>query len=158
MPKIKNIIIFVVIAGALIFAYIYFVQPSFTGQNTDLVSQSSTSSDLGSTTNASTGDTSAVAGNFLTLLLGVKTIQLNTDIFSDPAFLSLHDSSIVLVPDTAIGRANPFAQFGAENVATTPSTTPPPTTTGTSSSTLSIPVVPATGTSTSSKTTTSSKP
>ena len=49
--------------------------------------------------------------DFLNLFSGIKNIKLNDAIFSDPAFNSLRDSSIVLVPDGTEGRPNPFAQF-----------------------------------------------
>jgi len=149
MPKIRNILIFVAIAGVLVFAYIFFVKKPSSSQTPDLVSSTQSS------TPSATTDTSASAttANFLTLLSGVKDIELNTDIFSDPAFISLHDSSIVLVPDTTTGRPNPFAQFGAEDIAGASGTTPvaitPGSSTGgsTASTTpLSIPVVPKTST------------
>jgi hypothetical protein len=70
------------------------------------------------------GGTDLVAQDFLTLLLNVKNIKLDDSIFSDPAFNSLHDSSIVLVPDVTTGRPNPFAKFGAENIVTSPPATP----------------------------------
>ena len=60
--------------------------------------------------------TSLVARDFLTLLLNVKNIKLNDAVFSDPAFINLHDTPINLIPDGTEGRPNPFAQFGAENI------------------------------------------
>lgn len=158
MPKIRNIIIFVAIAGALILAYIFIIKPSSSNPTTDLVS-TSTSGGINPVTslpdlvaNTGTSGTSPVAGNFLTLLLNVKTIQLNTDIFSDPAFTSLHDSSIVLTPDAVTGRANPFAQFGTEDTtipASSPTTISPTTpasitTVAPPATPLSIPVIPPT--------------
>jgi hypothetical protein len=77
-----------------------------------------------------------VAKDFFALLLNVKNIKLDDAILSDPAFLSLRDSSIVLVPDGNEGRPNPFAKFGNDAVVipTTPvapsspvSPTPPST-------------------------------
>jgi hypothetical protein len=126
MPKIRNIIIFVAIAGVLILVYVFFIKPSSSSNQANLVSSSGTTTSTATGSGTDTGTqnaTSSIAGNFLTLLLSVKTIQLNTDIFSDPAFTSLHDSSIVLVPDATTGRPDPFAQFGAEDVATPTSST-----------------------------------
>ena len=122
MPKLKNILIFGAILVVLVLAYIFFVKSPSSSDQASLVSSSGTTNSPG-TDAGTTNSTSLVAGNFLSLLLSVKTIQLNTDIFSDPAFASLHDSSIVLVPDATTGRPNPFAQFGAENVVV-PTTTP----------------------------------
>ena len=114
MPKIRNIIIFVIIAAILVFVYIFFIKSP--GEQANLVSSPS-----GTTLpninggvagpNAQNGNSTAT-GDFLTLLLNVKNIKLNDSVFSDPAFNSLHDSSIVLIPDGTEGRPNPFAQFG----------------------------------------------
>lgn len=57
-------------------------------------------------------DTSAIAGDFLNLLLNVKNIRLDDSILRDPSFNNLRDSSITLIPDGNEGRPNPFAQFG----------------------------------------------
>ena len=54
--------------------------------------------------------------DFLSLLLNVKSIKLDSTIFDDPAFLSLYDSSITLTPDGTEGRVNPFAPLGADVV------------------------------------------
>ena len=139
-PKIRNIIIFVAIAAIFVFIYIFFFQSSSSSQPS-LVSSSSTS---GSPTNPATGEATLGTQYFLTLLLNVKTLKLDDSIFSDPAFASLHDSSITLTPDATTGRPNPFAQFGTDvtlppggiplpiltppTPATTPVTTPPSTT------------------------------
>ena len=53
--------------------------------------------------------------DFLPMLLSVKTIRLDDSIFSDPAFMSLVDGSIELIPEGNEGRPNPFAPLGAEN-------------------------------------------
>lgn len=113
MPKIKNIIIFIAIA--LIFFLIYlFLKPS--GEQARLVSSGAdtTLPNIdGSTVNTSTLNTnSELAKDFLVIFSNIKDIKLNDAIFSDPAFSSLHDSSIVLTPDGTEGRPNPFAPFG----------------------------------------------
>lgn len=82
----------------------------------------------GSTVNTSAlNKDSLITKDFLALFSSIKNIKLNDAIFSDPAFISLHDSSIILTPDGTEGRPNPFAQFG--NDATMPvqpaSSTPP---------------------------------
>ena len=115
MPKIKNIIIFIVIAIVIVFIFFYFTKASSADQ-ANLVSSGSTA-----TTNVtgSGTDGNSIAQSFLTLLLSVKTIKLDVSIFSDPAFSSLHDSSISLTPDAVTGKPNPFAQFGAAENALT---------------------------------------
>jgi hypothetical protein len=127
MPKIRNIIIFIAIAVALILIYVFFVKPSSDNQ-AGLVSSTPITTQTG-TNNAGVAvvpnGTPLAAGDFLALLLNVKSIKLNDAIFSDPAFNGLHDSSITLVPDVTTGRPNPFAQFGNDTVQTTTTTTTP---------------------------------
>jgi hypothetical protein len=141
MPKIRNIIIFTAIAVALILVYIFFIKPS-SGNQASLVSSTSTLPNTNTGTGAVSNETSLATEDFLTLLLNTQSIKLNDSIFSDPAFSSLHDSTIVLVPDATTGRPNPFAQFGSNLVPvgpvnpivtpiTTPATTPVPVKTST---------------------------
>jgi len=117
-PKIKNIIIFVIIAAVFILIYIFFIKPS-PDQASLVPSPLGTSlpnvNDSGADTNIPSGN-SLVPKNFLTLLLNVKNIKLNDAILSDPVFNSLRDSSIVLTPDGTEGRPNPFAQFGNDSI------------------------------------------
>lgn len=108
MPKIKNIIIFATIAVIFILIYVFFIKSS---PDAGLISSSSSSVVL----NIATADkNSSVAKDFLSLLLSVKNIKLDDAIFSDNAFSSLRDSSIVLTPDGNEGRPNPFAPFGTD--------------------------------------------
>ncbi|MSU44708.1 hypothetical protein EXS45_00795 [Candidatus Nomurabacteria bacterium] len=112
MPTIKNIIIFIVIAIIFVLIYVYFIK-----KDTDTATLVSSVTPLVT----SSGDTlaiednSAVAQEFLTLLLSVKSIKLDDAIFSDNAFISLYDSSITLIPDGNEGRINPFAPLGTDN-------------------------------------------
>mgnify|MGYP001570577003 CR=1 FL=1 len=118
MPKIKNIIIFTAIAAAFILIYIFFIKPS--PEQASLVS--SEASAILPNIDGSVADTSIsnknslIAKDFLALFSNIKNIKLNDAIFSDPAFVSLHDSSITLTPDGTEGRPNPFAQFGNDAV------------------------------------------
>jgi len=126
MSKIKNIIIFTVIAVVLILIYIFFIKPSPEEQN--LVS----SSNINTTTLVDTStinQNSLIAQDLLSVLLGVKNIKLDDTIFSDVAFLNLHDSSILLAPLGNEGRSNPFAPIGFEAVVAPviPVVIPPPT-------------------------------
>jgi hypothetical protein len=151
-PKIRNIIIFVVIAAILVLIYIFFIKPSPDQGN--LVSSPSTTTlpDVNGTPAPASTTNTALLGtqDFLTLLLNVKNIKLDDAIFADPAFGILHDSSIVLVPDATTGRPNPFAQFGndvaptvpATNTPTAPVVTPPAQTTPTI--TPPVPITPIT--------------
>src|SRR6185369_8804927 len=123
MPKIRNIIIFVSIAVVLFLIYFFFIrQPS---EPAGLVVTSPTPTTTGTAPLAGdNGATPFIAKDFLTLLLNVKTIKLDDSIYANPAFASLHDSSIILVPDGTEGRPNPFAQFGADTNFVPPAGTP----------------------------------
>ncbi|MFZ3011469.1 MAG: hypothetical protein WA060_00490 [Minisyncoccia bacterium] len=117
MPKIKNIIIFTAIAATFVLGYVFFLRPSPDEEN--LVSLPATTlPDINNSTDTVSGSVGAplVAKDFLSLLLNVKNIKLNDQILSDPAFLSLRDSSITLEPDGNEGRPNPFAKFGNDSV------------------------------------------
>ena len=106
--------------------YVFFVKR--TPDTATLIS--STPSSLVS--NAATPDkNSLITKDFLTLLLSVRNIKLNDAIFSDNAFNSLRDSSIMLTPDGNEGRINPFAPLGTDYVVP-PANTESPSTTGTS--------------------------
>ena len=123
-PKIKNIIIFLGIAVVLVSAYLFFVRKT---DNSNLTSTTTSSASSPASSSAATAtDNSPVGKDFLTLLLSVKNIKLNDAIFSDIAFTSLRDGSIVLVPEDNQGRPNPFAPLGAEGIA--PTNLPPATT------------------------------
>ena len=124
-PKIRNIIIFVIIAAIFVLIYIFFIKSS-PDQSSLVLSPSNPSLPGVNSSGASANvpsSTSLVAKDFLSLLLNVKNIKLDDTIFSDPAFNKLRDSSIVLTPDGTEGRPNPFAQFG-NNSAPTPITNP----------------------------------
>ena len=129
LPKIKNIIIFTIVAIIIILVYIFF----FSGGE-DQSSLISSSPSLPVTTNTNTDSVGinldsqaddALSQSFLSLLLGVQSITLNDSIFKPgSAFFSLYDSSIILVPDGTEGRANPFAPIGSDPTLVTPSSAP----------------------------------
>jgi len=110
MPKIRNIIIFIVIGVALVLVYIFFIKPSDQSETPSLVSSSSSAV----TNTAVLADNSAVAQEFLTLLLSVRSIKLNDAIFSDKAFDALLETPVNLVQDGTEGRPNPFAPLGSD--------------------------------------------
>lgn len=110
--KIKNIIIFAVII--IIFILIYFFYIRKTPNEVGLVSSPNSA---GSTLpNSNTlNQNSSIAKDFLSLLLNVKSIKLDSSILEDGAFTALSDSSIILTPDGTEGRPNPFAPLGTDN-------------------------------------------
>lgn len=76
----------------------------------------------------------AVVGqDLLAALALLKTIQLDTSIFSDPLFKSLSDWG-KKIPPQPVGRRNPFAPFGAKpsSPAAKPASTPVSTSVSTS--------------------------
>jgi len=114
--KIKNIIIFSVITVFLILVYIFLIKKTPEEQN--LVSSSPLNTVV-SDTNTLNQDP-AISKNLLSILLSVKSIKLDDSIFSNKAFVNLHDSSILLIPTGNEGRLNPFAPIGYDIVPTLP--------------------------------------
>src|SRR3989338_5104033 len=113
--KIKNIIIFVVIAAVLALAYFLFIRG--TSDEAPLVSSTPDSALPGApTADNTTEENAGVAADFLALLLNVKNIKLDDTVLSDIVFAHLRDSTINLDRDTDEGRPNPFAPFGAEGI------------------------------------------
>ena len=115
MPKIRNIIIFVAILAIFALIYVYFLKPDSAEEGT-LISapQPAVPGGTAPVAGANTPSVQLGASDFLTLLLNVKNIKLEDAIFADPAFQSLQDSSIILVPDGNEGRPNPFAPLGQD--------------------------------------------
>lgn len=113
-PKIRNIILFGGIGLLLVFVYFYFIK-SEPDPATSLVVSPATGLPSPSAGAGEPGVASAITAEFLSILLNIKSIKLDDSIFNDPAFLSLTDSSIVLVQDSTEGRPNPFAPIGSDS-------------------------------------------
>ncbi len=118
VPKTKNIILFVAIAVLLTLIYVFFFKRTPVEENLISSSPLSTFSDTASETTSPRasvpGPGSALTGNFLSVLLSIKSVELDDAIFTDRAFVSLRDSSILLIPTGDEGRPNPFAPIGYE--------------------------------------------
>lgn len=112
-PKTKNIIILVGVAVVLILIYIFFIKKG-PAPDTSLTSSTGTSIPSNDST---LNETLNIDTNFVSVLLNVKNLKLDSSIFTDPAFLALRDGSITLVQDGTQGRPNPFAPIGSETVA-----------------------------------------
>ncbi len=110
--QIRNIIIFVGIG--LVFVFIYFTFIKGNGGEVPVLVGTGAPVATTSKTNTTPQKEAEIAKDFLTLLLNVKNITLNDAIFSDVAFTSLRDSSILLIPDGNEGRPNPFAPIGTD--------------------------------------------
>lgn len=128
--KIKTIIIIVIVAIVLVLIYIFFIKKAPEA----MLTNSSGAPMTGSTTTSTDTnlETAQIGQDFVSLLLSVKSIKLDDSIFKNEAFISLKDSSILLVPTKNEGRPNPFAPIGSEVIIIPtlppPPTTPPPTT------------------------------
>src|SRR3989344_2490379 len=119
MAKTKNIIILAIIAAVLILVYVFFVRTSSDTAALIFSSSGSAVSDV------MEGGNSSINRDFLTLLLSVKNIKLDDTIFSDEAFSSLRDSSIILTPSGNEGRPNPFAPLGTDIITSAPEAVAP---------------------------------
>ena len=61
------------------------------------------------TLQATGGDATGLVGTqVLSLLNQIRTLRIDSALFKDPAYLSLHDFSVT-IPQQNVGRANPFA-------------------------------------------------
>ncbi len=70
----------------------------------------------------------AVVGDFLSVLLNVTNINIDSSIFTDPAFKKLRDSTIVISQEGNQGRPNPFAPIGVDVIPPAASAVPPAST------------------------------
>lgn len=117
MPKIKNIIIFLVIGGIFTSIYFFYMKSRSGGGDKSAIVSTSSAPVAPFPGKQDEAAGKEVAQDFINLLLSVQTIQLNDAIFTDEAFQSLDGSnSITLVPDGNEGRPNPFAKFGADSI------------------------------------------
>lgn len=91
-PRTKKISVIIGVIVLLGLAYFYFQGGS------------SATSDSLLQTNGAVGVGSAE----LALLNQMKSIRIDTTLFSDPAYVSLVDNSVAITPE-AVGRPNPFA-------------------------------------------------
>lgn len=57
------------------------------------------------------GSVDADTKNILSILLALRSVKLDSSIFSNPAYISLKDFSTEIVPEP-IGRPDPFAPLG----------------------------------------------
>lgn len=119
---IKTILILIVLAGIGYGIYFYFskqnaVTPVLNTASAPIAPVANTSNNVNSTTNT---NPTMSEQDFLTILLSVRKINLNEEIFKEPAFETLKNSTIELVPDGNEGRPNPFAPIGTDPIVSTP--------------------------------------
>jgi len=106
--KIKNIMasILTIIALAILFSY-FFNQSAVPESTSSLESQSGTSSSLGTTGNKEFKDETS----YLSTLLSLNKITIDSSLFSNASFKSLKDNTVEIVGDGLVGRSNPFLPF-----------------------------------------------
>lgn len=116
IKKLRPILIFAGVIILAMIAYSFFKKLAPASSGSTLATTSSVQ-DMG------TNDV-AVGGEFVTMLLNLRTISLDDSILHSPTFTGLKDFSIVLTQLGNQGRPNPFAPFGVE--ATSPTNTNSP--------------------------------
>jgi hypothetical protein len=114
-PTIKNILIGVVVAGALAGGYFFFIKKA-----PEEAVLSSSSGDPAVSGGNTTAMNSEISKDFISLLLSVRSIKLDDSILKDQSFLNLKDTTITIVQTDPEGRPNPFAPIGAENIVIQP--------------------------------------
>jgi len=108
-PKLKKIIITVVVLGILFFAYNLF----FGGQKEDKNVLISGSNGLGVTRNVA--ETQALGKQITQALVQIDSLNLDRSIFENSVFKTLMDRSESISPEP-VGRKNPFAPLSDTSV------------------------------------------
>lgn len=124
MSKIRNIIIFLIILGIVIFAWNSFSSKDVPSDQLLTVENGSTDVLAGETIPGSPND---VGQSFLDTLLSLRTIKLDRSLLDRDSFKSLRDFTKELVQQNNQGRPNPFAPIGVD-VEVQPSASPTPET------------------------------
>jgi hypothetical protein len=109
--KATVIIIALVLIGLMVFGYISFTKKEAPASGSPLQSSSQTGGVMAAQSLGPDGD---VGDKFLALLLNMRTIKFNQEIFASPSFMVLKDFSTVLIPEGNEGRPNPFAPVGQD--------------------------------------------
>jgi hypothetical protein len=113
----KNIKTILIVVGALIAAVV--VYSVFFSNKTDesggtLIS-GNTSQPVDSSNQAAVSGVN-ISQEFVSLLLNLKKLNLDTSLFQDPVFQSLKDKTISFEDPGGQGRPNPFAPIGSDFV------------------------------------------
>ena len=110
---IKNIIIGLLVAVALLVAY-SFLNPQEQGTSSPLNSGNLSSA---FTNSLSVDDSEVQLANteILKILGSIQNIELRDDIFSNPVFRDLRDTRFSIPKPTSVGRPNPFLPIGFDD-------------------------------------------
>jgi hypothetical protein len=102
----KTVIITVVVLALLVIGYFYY---------------NGTPSSSGSLLQTAPDASQAIGSQVLGLLNQIQSLKIDTTLFMDPAYLTLHDFTIA-IPVLNVGRPNPFAPLPGESTNKTPAT------------------------------------
>ncbi|MBP6904608.1 MAG: hypothetical protein KBB91_00940 [Candidatus Pacebacteria bacterium] len=113
--KLKTILVLVVVVVVIGIGANYFLQKRGTTPTVTTTGPLSSSSKAAGVTTSTTGTSTAVTSEFSNLLSTIKSISIDTTIFSDPSYRSLRDYPVALGTEM-VGRPNPFAPVGYDAV------------------------------------------
>ena len=97
----KSILIIIAIVVLALIAYFYFSGNSSTNTQSNL-------------TETQSANTAVVGARVLNLLRQIKSLKIDTSLFTDRAYLNLLDYSVE-IPEVPVGRPNPFAPLPGES-------------------------------------------
>ncbi len=101
LKKYKSIILFLLVVVLIIVGYLFFFSGSSADKNENAISDKTVNEKY------LTEEEKQVGGKVLSLLLRMKSIKLESGIFSNPVFEKLKDNS-QKIQDEPVGRDNPF--------------------------------------------------
>lgn len=110
-----NILIAILLLGAIVIGYFYFFGGKADTDNQSGLQQITAN---GSTGLAAVGQSQA--SEFVVLLDNLRSVDLKSPIFSNPAFSGDLQDFTTPLPDRQKGRSNPFAPIGTGNITVTP--------------------------------------
>ena len=99
----------IIVAVVLVFVLVYFYMSGGTPASSTLIAGNSFG---------------AVGSSELSLLNQVRSLKIDTALFTDPAFRSLIDYSVAITPEN-VGRPNPFAPLPGMETSSPTSQKPP---------------------------------
>lgn len=103
--KKNKVIIVITLLIAAFVVFVYFKNNSIDSSGSSIVAEQKVAEFAG-------------AREILSLLNRMSTVKLDDSIFSDKSFISLNDTTVVLVSQP-VGRNNPFAPLGSDGVRAT---------------------------------------
>jgi hypothetical protein len=146
----KNQKLIIIVIGAVILGlggYLYFsgdIKKPSKNTTSSLVSTSTNQNPVSLNDSSNTTPTSSIKGTEIAnLLKNINLIKLDDRVLSNPSFLALIDSSLILPSISVTGRANPFSRSAVLDSSTVNNTinTQTTTTTVTTPTTTTSPVV-----------------